>query len=322
MLTDKGWSGVLLGSRDLDEVLEWLETLSSTWPSQEGKILGGPRNQDWSALRPQDPGLLTCLVLEIPDVTHLPRDQREMGWKVDDTTTHYLAERGLQWVHVRRAKHLFWRDVWRLRQPGPDHARAFAEGVRDLGSSMEWCGDETEVLRQFELSGVGEASFVSGPQDDWRTRFDRHREVLTWTPPRTLYAFVRHSKFVGNDNGASWPHFPAIQEAHLRYHRPLLARYVPDAFGIQVLTDAHLERAHDLSDWDVTALANGRHLVAAKDVEGWFGTLAPRDWRSLGTTPPLPDNRELVEKARADFGDMILTADTLNREIPWPNWPD
>jgi hypothetical protein len=318
VLTDKGWSGVMVGYRGLDDVLEWLEELASTWPA---KIVGGPRSQDWTAVTLTDPGLLTCLMLEVPDMTHLPRDEREIGWKVDEATTRYLAERGLAWTHVRRSQHLFWRGTWRLRQPGLDHATALAEGARVFDSSADMSATDTLVLREFELSGVGGAFFVSGPEKDWRACFDRHRDVLTWTPPRTLYAYVRHSKFVPRDSGASWPHFPAISEGHFRYHRPLLARYVPDAFGIQVLTDAHLERAHDLTDWDITPLANGRHLVAAKDVEGWFGTLAPRDWRVVGTVPPLPDNRDLVEKARADFGEMILTPDTLEREMPWPNWP-
>lgn len=166
----------MVGSRDLDDVLEWLEELASTWPAKSGNIVGGPRDQDWSAFTPTDPGLLTCLMLEVPDMTHLPRPEREIGWKVDETTTRYLAERGLAWTHVRRAKHLFRRDTWTLRQPGLDHATALAEGVRAFGMSSDMCGTDTVVLREFELSGVGGAFFVSGPEEDWRARFDRHRD--------------------------------------------------------------------------------------------------------------------------------------------------
>ncbi|GAB3035299.1 hypothetical protein GCM10011376_19030 [Nocardioides flavus (ex Wang et al. 2016)] len=61
-----------------------------------------------------------------------------------------------------------------------------------------------------------------------------------------------------------------------------------------MLTDAHLERAHGLTDWDITPLANGRHPVSAKDVDGWFGTLASRERPT--PVPPLPDNHDLVER--------------------------
>lgn len=59
----------------------------------------------------------------------------------------------------------------------------------------------------------------------------------------------------------------------------------------------HLQHARDLSDWTIEEVAPDRFLLSASDLEPWYaGTAAPP---------------EIVEKARADFGDMILTWDTI-----------
>lgn len=82
-------------------------------------------------------------------------------------------------------------------------------------------------------------------------------------------------------------------------------RFVPDAHGVQVLTDAHLAHAHDLSDWNLTDLGHGRHLVQASDLSAWYENLTP----DPGT----------LTKARHDFGDMILTEETIAANPPpWP----
>ena len=75
-------------------------------------------------------------------------------------------------------------------------------------------------------------------------------------------------------------------------HSHLHATHAFDAFGVQILTASHLERAHDLSEWTVTEIAADRYLVQTPDLATWYADIAP---------PP-----DLYEKARADFGDMIL----------------
>ncbi|MGQ1839206.1 hypothetical protein ACT4S2_12190 [Kocuria turfanensis] len=80
---------------------------------------------------------------------------------------------------------------------------------------------------------------------------------------------------------------------------------VADAHGIQLLTDRHLARARDLSDWTITEVVPTRYLVQAKNLEPWYATDTP--------------DPELVAQARADFGDMILTPETvpLHKSARW-----
>ncbi|HXH80550.1 hypothetical protein [Nocardioides sp.] len=317
--TPKGWSGVLLQCPDFDDVLEWLELFAGTWPHRDEKIIGGPRSRSAStAMLPSSPGLMTYLLMSLPDLTQMSRSEREIGWHVDAGTTRYLAEQGLAWQHIVRGTNWMNRSDWEVETVGLDHTEAIAEAAQEYGPVRLLSIRDSLAQRKFELRPPGNACAYSGPDADWRTTLDRHRDILTWTPPRTQYGCVRHSHFGGGPSGQSWPH---IYESDLRYHRPLIDTYVPDASGLQVLTDAHLERANDLTDWDITPLTGGRHLVATRDVEGWFRPPAGPDWGPGSAMRPAPENEALVAKARADFGEMILTPQVIKDHNPWPNWP-
>ena len=66
-------------------------------------------------------------------------------------------------------------------------------------------------------------------------------------------------------------------------------------YGVQVLTSAHLERASDLQDRQVSTLSG--------DASSWRHAT----WETGTASPP-----HLLEKARADVGDMILTRETID----------
>ena len=91
----------------------------------------------------------------------------------------------------------------------------------------------------------------------------------------------------------------------LRQVRHLLGRRVVDAYGVQVLTDEHLDRARDLSDWLVEPLGHGRNLVRARDLDTWLGPDGP--------------GPQTLERARQDFGDLVLSPAVVAAEAP-PPW--
>ena len=74
--------------------------------------------------------------------------------------------------------------------------------------------------------------------------------------------------------------------------------FVLEPSGIQILTDRHLAHAHDLAGWSTTRLDGDHVLVEAHDLGPWYAT--PRRQHES----PDPD---LLDRARRDFGDMILT---------------
>ena len=147
------------------------------------------------------------------------------------------------------------------------------------------------------------------PGLDWPNLVAQLREPLLWHPELLDYGFVRTitntwSLFTGdypmpfNNVSASpfvWEREYTEMTSRLAYN----AVVVPDAHGIQILTSAHLAKAHDLTAWTITEVAPDRHLVEAPDLAAWYAQ-------------PHPDPTTLA-KARADFGDMIITEKNIDQ---------
>ena len=124
-------------------------------------------------------------------------------------------------------------------------------------------------------------------------------ETMTLAPARTDLAFAQYAQYLGwNGIERAVPPLPGTHVYHFRANPHLLSSFVPDARGVMVVTDAHLERAHDLSAWTIRPLGHGRHLVRAHDLAAWFAD------------PSGPDPAVLAA-ARQDFGRMILTVDDI-----------
>jgi hypothetical protein len=135
-------------------------------------------------------------------------------------------------------------------------------------------------------------------------QIDEIREAITALAGDLDLAMVRPARA----GQTGWGHIEVMQRLpHRRIdllfrNRHLLVDHVPDAHGVQVLRDEHLARAADLSGWHITELGDGRHLVEADDLEPWYGS-------------DLPDP-EVVERARRDFGAMILTREAIAAHRP------
>lgn len=96
------------------------------------------------------------------------------------------------------------------------------------------------------------------------------------------------------------------------------ADHVFDAFVAQILTDRQLARVRSLDPtrWEVSSIGADRHLVRHRKAEQWLdddpvplperpeGRRARR--RPVHAAPP-----EVLAQARADFGDAIMTLETL-----------
>lgn len=188
-------------------------------------------------------------------------------------------------------------------------AEILATGVRlDGRSSAFWHHRKPRRARHVMLSPGGRgAAQVFPPELLWRDRVDALRELITALPDLTDLAFIRTSYSFASTWLQVDPalRFPHIQEMHVRDYPHVLDLWVPNAHGVQVLTNAHLERAHDLSAWSLTDLGHGRHLVEAPDLEPWYGG-------------DRPDEATLAQ-ARADFGEMILTPEIIEaHRLPPP----
>lgn len=154
---------------------------------------------------------------------------------------------------------------------------------------------------------INTAYYVNGmvkhlvyPVRSWRQRLEDYAETLRLVGPHLDVGFVQcgtgaHGGWDSLDTGP--PALPGTREYHFRDNRHLLLAQVPDARGMQVLTDRHLERAADLSGWSIEDLGAGRHLVLAADLDAWYGHGAPEP--------------EVLAEARAAFGPMIVRLEDI-----------
>ena len=153
-------------------------------------------------------------------------------------------------------------------------------------------------LSQVDLVADGHASYqVYDPEFEPVVMARRAREALLVDCERTRWAGVGLS----NQPSYGWQsltkslgHLPPAPK-RVGFNYPAWSRYIPDAFGMQLLTDEHLSRVRDLSAWTVTEPAPGRHLVEAPDLADWFGPAGPSE--------------QVLAAARADFGPVIAPAD-------------
>ncbi len=306
VLTKSGWAGVLVNAYTIDDGLEWFELFTATWGDAiEGSIIGGPPSRLPSGRDP-DPQLTAYVAYTTGDLAAVPSEDRSPLWYVEGKVTRHVMEQATSWAYTRGCRQYLTRAAdWVVEVVGPNVGRAMAQGIERYGQVAFKCAQEApfrERFASFWAQGRGVYQVVDATLG-WQERLALVDRVLSWTPPHTDLAMVRYGLGgVGLWNSPTVP-WPYVREPDVRYNRPLLASFVPDVSGIQLLTDAHLERAHDLSGWDIESLAGGRNLVRARDLAAWYAQ-------------PVPDP-DLLAQARADFGAMILTPDLIPAYSPW-----
>ena len=176
-------------------------------------------------------------------------------------------------------------------------------GLRHSGSGGVDVFDEAaQRARHAHLGHVADGLFqsIGGPP---LSAVAELRDLATRLPPPLDLAFIRiaHRGSAGINAVDTIQPLPNMREMHVRYVGHLLHRYLPDAHGIQIVTNEHLQAANDLSDWTITDLGHDRHLVVASDLAAWY-------------SETLPDPGTL-ERARSDWGDAILTQDVYYAEM-------
>jgi hypothetical protein len=175
-------------------------------------------------------------------------------------------------------------------------------------------GDQQE--RKLSLSLPNKASITThGEQLAWQSTVTELRDILLAAPlDRLAQAHIAHldwTAFLAEGPHAGSEYYSSTA---YRWHPEAWTHFTLDPNGIQILSDTHLERANDLSEWETTKLDPHHYLVQARDLEPWYGTLRRRE-------DPL--DPELLNKARADFGDIILThatAEALGLNTKQSRW--
>jgi hypothetical protein len=238
------------------------------------------------------------------------------AWRVDSTTTEVITSHALRWGYFAGADVYVSEGVAQIHLEFPEVADALTTGVRRSSSARLICLVKKPAIRSriVTFAPDGQVCYQAGGDGRaWADDIDLVRNALLHMPEALDAGFVRRR----SGFGGSWMdlHGDPFRLKYVDHHlvennRHLWSRYLPDPNGVQVVTQAHLERAADLSSWEVRQLAGGRYLVQARDLRPWY-------------EPEVPDP-ELIDAARVDFGDMILTREVIETDptgwIPGRPW--
>ncbi|MGV9266212.1 hypothetical protein ACWDRR_16290 [Kitasatospora sp. NPDC003701] len=213
--------------------------------------------------------------------------------------THAWAERAAGWAaRTGGDAHLSATPILQHDPAGPSEVAAHLTATLRCSTTATLVQYEeaearaSRVLVQRDGLAVYQAYDPARP---WTELIDRVRDAIVAEAPRARLAFVAMTElwaYGWQDRGRQLPPLPTLTATDLRSNHPVWRRHVPDAHGIQLLTHAHLDQAHDLSGWSVTEVRPDRFLVEDRDPAAWFSPDGP--------------GPELVERARHDFGELVL----------------
>lgn len=275
-----------------------------------GKVTAAPEAflPDWLNGAVPVPRQLTAFVsYQTKDLAVLDADEQRRAWHVPAPLTAKVADAAAAWARFDGADVYLLRNIHQTRSTNPDAGPALAGAAEKFAMARVAClRSEPRRVIWASLATLGRAAYgVLDDTESWQDRLGVVTRAMAAFPGDTDLAFVQYSNGLSLDwseLGTARPPLPSVRESQVRYNRHLNGRYTPDAHGLQLLTDAHLAHAHDLSDWIIEPLGGGKHLVQAKKLAPWYATIDP--------------DPETLAKARADFGGMILTPEIISANPP------
>ncbi|MEU2201791.1 hypothetical protein [Isoptericola sp. NPDC019482] len=267
-MTRRGWIGQLRGAPRV-EVPEW-----STSTDGAGRAIG-----------------IFLRFIPVP-----PRDGDRRHETLDETDAASLRDVADRWASLPSTQVVLWRSEFVEEAPRHGLGPILIHAVRRNGQAeLRWVDTPSRSVRTIDV-GYGPLAVLAlaSRTESWQARLDALTDVLRQLSPRLEVGLID----VAGPSIVSWsglraaPHLEATG-VMTQIDRDLAREYLPDAYGLQVLTSRHLAKAHDLSAWMVIDLGNDRHLVQHPDPAAWFAH-----------DHPDPD---VLAAARRDFGDLILT---------------
>ena len=227
-----------------------------------------------------------------------PRRMEEM-WLVEEAATQTALEQAAAFWLAIEGDYFFNNGGMQFRIDAGD-AWSLLDGVRGRlpQTKLTTAGRDGTAHRVVFNTG-GHVIYELHPADgDWLAAAQQLTGLLRVHAAIAEYGLVRLSWIPGSlwdDLHHRPPRLPHVTAGYPRVARDLESSYVPDAYGVQLLSEPHLARAGDLSRWQVTELNDGRYLVVAADLDAWFNHDQPA--------------QQLLEQARHDFDPMILRDD-------------
>lgn len=287
------------------QVVPWLDTLAAALSaaSVEGTLTGagsvGPPR--WAQLVARDARPLSASIGFRPAAP--PGSAPARGWAAGPVAKEHAVEAGMRWLSQHEG------DVMAMTARGANFwmpapaAATLLTGDLDRGGAGV-CGSfdrRREDIRHVLVGAPGTMTLTSERAGHpWSETVAELRSALLALPLDLVSTAYLSHRDLGTVLNADLPGSAGYDRETYAEHPELWDQFVLEPSGVQVLTDRHLARAHDLSSWRTTRLDTGHVLVEAADLDPWFAT-PRRSFEAVGA--------ELLAQARRDFGAMILTAE-------------
>jgi hypothetical protein len=222
----------------------------------------------------------------------------DRGWGVASDVTERLLEHAGPWVSVSGEEGEVFDGRRAIVLAPDDVVGVMSRMVRAFETCFDtWFPASTrgDGGRDISVDRWGQAAYVqAGAQLDNAAVAREMSEVLRHHAEHLDVGAVRPAQVNETRNfGYADPIW--LQNRHL------WATHVHQPNAIQVLTSAHMDRAHDLSSWTAEHVADDRWLVATADLGPWFDHV---DDQGAQHVPP-----DVMTSAVRDFGDMLLTTE-------------
>lgn len=225
--------------------------------------------------------------------------ETDSKWTCGQNALDAAAAHALKWMSARGGRVManvdlranFWVDT------AAAEAIFKSEAVRRYVAASQLFNEEHGEVRRVQKGWVNEIGLiVQSSQTPWPEMIQDLRASLMAAPLDWVsIAMVSHADWSGvlgggEDTYCDWGAY--------RMYPGRWDEFTLDPCGIQILTEKHLEKANDLSSWQTTRLDQRHFLVESRELEPWYG----RPLRAHEGVDP-----SLLERARAEFGEMILT---------------
>lgn len=299
-MVDLDW----IGTEEQTE--EWLDTFAETLAGLGwgGKVTAAPQAyppEDTRAYESQP--RLTCYLGTSITGTEALFAEGPGRWLAEADLTRDLCDFAVRWAALPGATTYLGESLSNVLIENPRPARELqAAAERSAQARLLSLLDRPYRSRSLSFDFHANITFQSGatdlgePTPAWRDQLPAILEPFRFRPEAMDYGFIRPAPLLGHGGfrmRAQRRAAPLVGDTHYLINRHMWDRYIPDAYGIQLLTRTHLEKANDLSAWSVEEIRADRFLVQSKDLPAWWDNVEPP--------------AELLEQARADFGEMVMT---------------
>lgn len=297
--SDHGVTALMNPGGDGDEVTTWftllaerLSTLGWTGTIRAARVTGPPTG----SIDQTEIGYAIGAFARFTPWADQEPSPNILGIDLSAEDLDALAEQVDQWNGRRTDRAYLTRGDVSGPAPASGLGHAWVRAARrNQQAFATWVDRTTHTTASAALATGAEASFaIASKTEPWDSRLEKTTQVLQQLGPRLEVGVIRLTQPFASTWAvlSSTPPTPPGRIASVSDIR-LAREYALDAYGTQVLTGHHLQRANDLSGWTITDLGNDRHLVQHPDPEAWYANDTP--------------DPEILSAARRDFGDLVIT---------------